>query len=104
MRIKFIFLIMVLIVTSWSVAFAGSPMAGEKVWNDHACSLCHRAKGVPVIPDVPNFANGNRLMKPDHVLIMTMINGAKLMPSFKGILTKMQMIDVVTYIRTLRKQ
>ena len=87
-------------VTAWG----GNPFAGKKVWESHSCPSCHGKKGVPVVPGVPSFANGDRMIKPDRQLIATIARGKGIMPSWRGILTKKQMVNVVTYIRALRKR
>ena len=86
-----------------SPVHAGNPLEGKKVWEKHACPSCHGKDGIAVIPNVPSFAKGDRMIKSDRRLIVTITNGSRLMPSWKGILTSKQMANVVTYIRTLRK-
>lgn len=65
--------------------------------------MCHGIDGVPVIPGTPNFARGEGMIKPDSQLLLVVYSGAKLMPAWKGLLTRQEMINVVTYIRTLQK-
>ena len=84
-------------------AFAGNPVEGRKVWKSNSCPSCHGINGNPVVPGVPSFARGDRMIKPDAKLVETLISGSKIMPAWKGILSREQMFDVIAYIRTLRK-
>jgi len=98
-----IFLVSWLFAFSQQSAFAGDPFAGKKIWGKHTCPMCHGIDGVPVIPGTPNFARGEGMIKPDSQLLLVVYSGAKLMPAWKGLLTRQEMINVVTYIRTLQK-
>ncbi len=85
-----------------SGAYAGNPIAGKKVWESHSCPTCHGIDGNSPVPGVPSFAKGDDLVNPDSVLLQTITTGKGLMPSWQGVLSRQDMIDVVTYIRTLR--
>ena len=63
--------------------------------------MCHGAGGNPVLPEAPNFARGDGLMQPDRLLAEAVRNGKGAMPGFYGVLTDQEVIDVVTYLRTL---
>jgi len=97
-------------LTTFLVALAALPGiaagadigAGQAVYNMH-CVPCHGVRGQSVIPDAPNFARGDRLMQPDMSLMMTIKAGKNGMPSFNGILRDQQILDVVAYLRTLRR-
>lgn len=89
----------------WSgTASAGDPKAGKKVWESNSCPSCHGMDGRPVVPRVPDFSKGDRMLKPDSQLISSIAKGGNIMPGFRGLLKPQQMIDVVVYIRTLRKR
>lgn len=103
MRISFVMTAVAVIATFSVTAQAGNPLAGKDVWQKHSCPSCHGLDGKAVVPGVPHFRMGERMMKPDGALVETIINGADIMPAWKGILSQKEMFDVVTYIRTLRK-
>jgi cytochrome c6 len=85
-----------------TLAQAGNPVAGKKVFEDN-CVSCHGPDGVALVPGVPNFAKGERLEKPDSQLLMTIQNGLNVMPSWRGVITDTQIADALSYARTLRK-
>jgi mono/diheme cytochrome c family protein len=74
--------------------------AGEEIYRQH-CELCHGPGGNPVLPDAPNFVRGDGLMQPDRMLAQAIRDGKNAMPGYYGILTDQEVIDVVTYLRTL---
>lgn len=85
-----------------AVAHAGNPIAGRQVY-ERMCSACHGLDGNAAVPGTPNFARGERLEKPDRMLLATLQVGKNLCPSWRGVITEIQMMDVVSYIRTLRR-
>ena len=85
-------------------AWAGDPREGKKIWEDNSCPSCHGLDGRPIIPGVPNFSRGDRMIKPDSKLIVGIARGSGIMPAWRGILKHQAMIDVVAYIRTMRKR
>lgn len=84
------------------IAAAADIGAGQMLYNMH-CVACHGVGGRSVIPDAPNFSRGDRLMQPDVSLMMSIKAGKNAMPSFNGILRDQQILDVVAYLRTLRR-
>lgn len=66
------------------------------------CSGCHGEKGNSVNPEAPNFARGERLFQSDSALIDVVRSGNKAMPAFLGILQDREMLDVISYARTLQ--
>ncbi|MBL4613560.1 MAG: cytochrome c [Magnetovibrio sp.] len=103
MRSFFVIFTIALMAAFSGDAQAGNPIAGKKVWLTNSCPSCHGLDGKSVVPGVPSFSKGERMMKPDAVLVETIIKGAKIMPAWKGILSSKDMFDVITFIRTLRK-
>lgn len=75
---------------------------GARIYNTH-CIGCHGVGGQSALPEVPKFATGDRLMQPDFTLMQTIRTGKGIMPSFFGILRDQEMLDVIAYIRTLRR-
>ena len=57
--------------------------------------------GISVMPGAPNFARGERLLQPDLMLLATIKAGKNVMPSFQGILSDNDILNVIAYIRTL---
>ena len=88
-------------VGAWSgAAQAADPTNGQKLYNRH-CTNCHGDRGRPILPGVPDFSRHQGLMQPDRNLIATIKSGKGVMPSFKGLLTDDEMLDVVAYLRTM---
>jgi cytochrome c6 len=81
-------------------AQAGDTINGGKLYAVH-CVSCHGATGVNVMPDAPNFAQGEGLLKPDFVLLSSIKNGINAMPAYQGILSDQDILDVIVYLRTL---
>ena len=75
---------------------------GKRVYSRH-CVGCHGAQGEGEAAGTPNFRYGNRLMQPDAVLFRTINDGRGGMPAFRGILSEQQMLDVISYMRSLQR-
>lgn len=65
------------------------------------CSGCHGEMGFSVMPQVPNFARGEGLGQPDAVLMDVIRTGSDTRPPFLGILNDREILDVISYVRTL---
>jgi len=83
-------------------ALASDIVAGKSVYEKH-CANCHGRDGYPVIPGTPDFTQGRSLMSPDSVLISSIKVGKKLMPGFSRVISEKDMLDVLSYIRTLQR-
>jgi len=73
---------------------------GARLYEKH-CALCHGADGVNVMPDAPNFARSERLLRPDMFILAAIKEGKNAMPSFAGTLKDTDILDVIAYLRTL---
>jgi len=73
---------------------------GGRLYGKH-CALCHGADGVNVMPDAPNFARSERLLRPDMFILAAIKEGKNAMPSFAGTLKDSDILDVIAYLRTL---
>jgi mono/diheme cytochrome c family protein len=73
---------------------------GEEIYAAR-CAICHGERGVSVMPDVPNFAQYEGLMKPDALLLESLSDGKNAMPAYLGILSEQDMKDVISFLRTL---
>ncbi|MGE5493585.1 MAG: c-type cytochrome [Actinomycetota bacterium] len=82
-------------------AQAGNIMHGQQLFNTH-CSVCHGMRGEGVMPDAPKFRTGERLDQPDMMLMQSVKNGKNKMPSFFGVLKDTDILDILSYVRTLR--
>lgn len=81
---------------------AANVSEGQRIYNQY-CIGCHGVGGHSAIPDAPSFARGDRLMQPDMALMATIKAGKMTMPSFNGILRDQQILDVIAYLRTLKR-
>ncbi|GBE07309.1 cytochrome c6 [bacterium BMS3Bbin11] len=89
--------LLVLIQTS---AYSADYYNGSKIYNRH-CVNCHGSTGMGEVPDAPNFTRGEGIMKPDSQLIRHLQIGSGPAPAFENILSEREMLDVITYIRSL---
>lgn len=83
-------------------AVAADIFQGGRVYTLH-CASCHGANGVSVMPGAPNFARSEGLLQADVMLLTAVKNGKKAMPAYIGILTDGEILDVIAYLRTLRR-
>ncbi len=82
-------------------AHAANMANGMRLYNQY-CAACHGPRGEGVNPDAPKFRMGERLDQPDLVLMQSVKNGKKAMPPFFGVLQDPQILDILSYVRTLR--
>lgn len=89
----------------------GNPEKGKAVYN-RSCSACHgnEGEGDGVLTKVyslepANHVNAKRMDKMSNEAMVKIVTnggvGASMMPGWKGILTKQEIKDVVSYIRLL---
>lgn len=83
-------------------AQAADVFAGQAVYEAH-CVQCHGAGGRPVLPNVPDFYQGERLSAPDGALVRRIKEGSNLMPSFDRIIKDRDILNALAYIRTLQR-
>lgn len=81
-------------------AIAGDPANGAKVYQQH-CVACHGPTGRATAPGVPDFSIGQGLAKPDLTLAESIKRGKALMPAFLGLVVDNDIMDAISYIRTL---
>lgn len=67
------------------------------------CAVCHGPDGRSVLVGAPNFAGGERLLRPDLELLASVRAGKGAMPAFQGILSNRQIMDVIAHLRTLQR-
>lgn len=81
-------------------ARASDPIKGGELYAVH-CASCHGASGVSVMPNAPNFAQGEILLQPDPTLFSSIKNGKNAMPAYQGVLSDPDIMNVIVYLRTL---
>jgi cytochrome c6 len=80
---------------------AADPVQGGQLYAQH-CASCHGANGISVMPGAPNFARKERVFQADAVLLNSVKYGKNAMPGFVGMLRDQQILDIISYIRTIR--
>lgn len=83
-------------------AQAGDVAKGGQIYSAQ-CLGCHGRTGISVMPRAPNFARSEGLMQPDVTLLASIKAGKNAMPAYVGILSDRDILDVIAYIRTLRR-
>jgi cytochrome c6 len=73
---------------------------GGKIYARH-CATCHGVDGISIMPDAPNFIRSERLLRPDVFILAAIKEGKNAMPSYQGILKDQDILDVISYLRTL---
>lgn len=96
---RFICLIALLAIQP-TLVLAADLDKGKSLYLIH-CSGCHGEKGFSLMPQVPNFARGEGLAQPDPVLMDAIRVGSDARPPFLGILNDREILDVISYVRTL---
>jgi cytochrome c6 len=84
-----------------SSAWSANPARGRDLYNMH-CSACHGPRGEGVAKDAPKFKFGERLEKPDILLMQTVKTGKKGCPPQFGVLQDNDILDILSYVRMLR--
>jgi mono/diheme cytochrome c family protein len=79
---------------------AADTIKGGELYAIH-CVSCHGASGINVMPNAPNFAQGENMMQPDSTLLTSIKNGKNAMPAYQGILSDSDILDVIVYLRTM---
>lgn len=79
----------------------GKPADGKAVYQSQ-CAKCHAedGKGIPSLPDIPNFADAKWQASKTDKKITDVINvGAGIMPGFKEVLSQAEIRAVVKQVR-----
>ena len=83
-----------------AVVSAADVFNGKAVYTSY-CQGCHGRSGRGEMPGTPNFTRGGTLMQPDLSLYRQIADGKNAMPGFRGVLNENEILDVISYIRTL---
>ena len=75
---------------------------GRQIFNQH-CAGCHGPRGISVMPNAPHLADGTVLLRPDGEILASIRGGKSAMPAYAGILKDAEILDVIAYMRTLRR-
>ncbi|HHM05491.1 MAG TPA: cytochrome c [Gammaproteobacteria bacterium] len=84
-----------------AIVQAADPAHGARVFQAQ-CAKCHGSDGAPTMPGVPDFSRGAPLMKSDIELLKFIRRGRGIMPAYQGLLTDNDILDAISYLRTLR--
>ena len=84
-----------------AAAMAADVRNGGRIYAMH-CAACHGADGRSVLPEAPNFARGERLLQPDLALLGSVRVGRGAMPGFMGLISDREILDVISFLRTMR--
>ncbi len=75
---------------------------GQRLYAMH-CVGCHGATGEGVMSNAPKFNRGDGLMRADPDLLSGIKTGRGAMPGYFGILRDREILDVISYLRTLQR-
>jgi len=81
---------------------AADPQQGGKLYAKN-CKNCHGASGIAQMPGLPDFSRGQGLLSSDNDLLQFIRNGRGMMPAYRGLLSDRDILDVIAYVRTLRR-
>ncbi len=88
----------------WMVAPLNSVLAGDVFHGKEIyiryCAGCHGSSGVGLMPGMPDFTQGERLLRTDKDLIDSVRIGNGIMPAFNGMLNDDEIENVVAYLRS----
>jgi len=82
-------------------ARAADQVKGRELYTTH-CAMCHGKSGHGVMHGTPDFTRGDTLLRPDNALLNGIKTGKGTMPAYYGILTDREILDVITFLRSLR--
>lgn len=84
-----------------SSAFAAD-LAKAKQNYDRHCAACHGFNGMSVVVDAPNLRMNQGLLQSDLLIVQKLKAGSPKKPPMIGILRDQEMMDILTYVRTIR--
>lgn len=95
-------LLLLACIAASTAVWAADPQKGNKLYTKN-CQNCHGANGVAQMPGVPDFRRGEGLLRSDDDLLQFIRNGSGMMPAYRGLLSDRDILDVISYLRTLRR-
>lgn len=85
----------------FNAAHAGNPFNGKAPY-ERFCMACHGARGESKLIGVPNFSRGEVIISSTDPMLMNVIkNGKGTMPGFQGQIKDLEILDIISYLRTL---
>lgn len=97
--IKTIFPILPILLFFINSGLASDVRNGKKIYQLH-CQMCHGMNGNSSMAGAASFKRGEGLFQSDHSLLQRILNGDKVCPAYRGILSEQDIFDVIAYIRT----
>lgn len=83
-------------------SLAADPQQGRTFYTKN-CQNCHGASGKGQMPGMPDFSRATALLRSDNDLLQFIRNGRGMMPAYRGLLSDRDILDVIAYLRTLRR-
>ena len=84
-----------------SGAIAADLVKAKQNYERH-CAACHGFNGMSVVVDAPNLRMNQGLLQSDLVIVQKLKTGTPKKPPMIGALRDQEMMDVLTYVRTIR--
>lgn len=97
-----LFVLLLIMALAPGVCLAADPANGRQGYERY-CVSCHGVDGRGVVANAPDFSRGEGLMAPDTAIAQTLRSGKGGMPAFLGLLSNTELLDVVSYLRTLQR-
>ena len=87
---------------STATVYAGDPFLGKATYQTH-CQRCHGEDGRGQGGTAADFRQGGAqwLYRSDPELLTTLRNGMGVMPAYQGLLTDDELLNAITYLRTM---
>ena len=82
-------------------SLAGNPAKGGEHYQKK-CAQCHGANGKPTLPRAANFQRKEGLRVSDQQLLTRIKLGNRSCPAHAGVLREQEIIDLISYLRTIR--
>ncbi|MGA8148598.1 MAG: cytochrome c [Gallionellaceae bacterium] len=81
-------------------ALAADAVNGQRLYLAN-CAGCHGTNGISIMQKAPNLARFEMRDQTDQALVDTIRSGGGSMPPYIGILKDSDLLDVVSFLRTL---
>lgn len=85
-------------------AAQAADLAKGKQNYERFCASCHGFNGMSVSPGAPNLRMNEGLIQPDFQIVQKLLAGSPMKGKtpLRGILNEQELLDVITYTRTMR--
>jgi mono/diheme cytochrome c family protein len=81
---------------------AGDVFKGQELYTQY-CQACHGMDGRGMMPGTRDFTRGDGLLRNDTQIHESIRTGKNGMPSFRGILTDREILDIISHLRTYQR-